>query len=93
MSNDTHQSDNHSNGGDRAKSQTSFKSSFWLIIIIVGVFIAALNFVNVMKNEGEEGAGKEKKEVSATENKAGKTETTTTETAPATADTTHKASH
>jgi hypothetical protein len=39
---------------ERTKSQVSFQSSFWLIVILVGLFIAALNFINVM-GKGEEG--------------------------------------
>ena len=36
------------------KSIISFKHSFWLVIIIVGLFIAALNFIQAEKG-GEEG--------------------------------------
>ena len=39
------------------KSIISFKNSFWLVIIIVGLFIAALNFVQVESKGGEEGHG------------------------------------
>jgi hypothetical protein len=35
---------------------TSFKSSFWFVIILVGLFIAAVNFVNVMGHDEPEGA-------------------------------------
>ncbi len=46
---------------ERSKSQVSFTSSFWLIVILVGLFIAALNFISVM-GHGEEGKeGKEGK--------------------------------
>jgi len=37
------------------KSVVSFRSSFWFVIILVGLFIAALNFVNVMSNDNGEG--------------------------------------
>lgn len=37
------------------KSVVSFRSSFWFVIIIVGLFIAALNFINIMSNDNGEG--------------------------------------
>jgi hypothetical protein len=46
MSHETpHSSDN--------RPTTSFKSSFWFVLILVGLFIAAVNFVNVMGHEDE----------------------------------------
>ena len=42
-----------------AKSTVSFKSSFWLAVIIVGLFIASLNFVQVMSKD-DEGNGEKK---------------------------------
>jgi hypothetical protein len=46
MSHETHhQTDN--------RPGTSFKSSFWFVIILVGLFIAAVNFVNVMGHDDE----------------------------------------
>ncbi len=57
MSNETHSEAHHEDHGqvERAKSKTSFQSSFWFVIILVGLFIAALNFVNVASHEkGEE---------------------------------------
>ncbi len=41
------------------KTIISFKNSFWLVIIIVGLFIAALNFVKA-ESGGEEGKGEAK---------------------------------
>jgi len=41
------------------KSIVSFKNSFWLVIILVGLFIAAINFVQVESagsGEGHHGA-------------------------------------
>lgn len=32
-------------------SKTSFTASFWLVIILVGLFIAALNFIEVMSHD------------------------------------------
>jgi hypothetical protein len=55
MSNETHNDTHHENHGqdERTKSKTSFQSSFWFVIILVGLFIAAINFVNVMGKSGE----------------------------------------
>ncbi len=44
----------HGAPSEQSKSVVSFKSSFWLVIILVGLFIAALNFIKVM-GEGHEG--------------------------------------
>ncbi len=57
MSNDTHQDQPNEN-----KTIISFKNSFWLVIIIVGLFVAALNFIQA-ESKGEEGEGKEKTEM------------------------------
>ena len=60
MSNDTH--------GQPKENKTviSFKNSFWLVIIIVGLFIAPLNFIQ-SESGGDEGKGenKEKTEMKA----------------------------
>ncbi len=55
---------------EKNKSIVSFKSSFWLVVILVGLFIAALNFIKVM---GEHEGGKVEK-TEATEMKGEKTE-------------------
>ena len=48
---------------ERKNSIVSFQSSFWLIVILVGLFIASLNFVKIMGSEHEKGeAGKEQTE-------------------------------
>ena len=54
MSHDTHNGHSTEN-----KTIISFKSSFWLIIILVGVFVAALNFIQAESGgeEGHEGHG------------------------------------
>jgi len=56
MSHDTH--------GQPLENKTviSFKNSFWLVVIIVGLFIGALNFVQAMSSS-EEGEGAEKTEM------------------------------
>jgi len=38
------------------KTIISFKNSFWLVVIIVGLFVAALNFIKAESGE-EEGKG------------------------------------
>lgn len=51
MSHDTH----HGHGTEN-KAKISFGNSFWLVIILVGLFIAAINFVQVESaGEGHEG--------------------------------------
>ncbi len=59
MSHDT----NHGHSTEN-KTIISFKNSFWLVIIIVGLFVAALNFVKAESGPDEE-KGKEATEVKA----------------------------
>jgi hypothetical protein len=60
-----HHDDSHSSG--ELKSKTAFRSSFWFVLILVGLFIAALNFIEVM-GHGEEGhEGHEKMEATSSE--------------------------
>lgn len=54
MSHDT----NHGQSGEK-QTIISFRNSFWLVVIIVGLFIAALNFIKA-ESGGEEGEGKGK---------------------------------
>ena len=81
MSNhDTH----HDQNKERKVSTVSFKNSFWLVVIIVGLFIAALNFIEA-ESHGEKGE-KEKTEMKgAPEASAEKTEMKAEETKSATA--------
>jgi len=51
MSHDPHSG--HNKQSDINQSKTSLGSSFWLVVIIVVLFIAALNFVNVISNSEE----------------------------------------
>ena len=60
MSHDTH----HDQGKEKKVSIVSFKNSFWLVIILVGLFIAALNFIKA--ESGGEETGKEKTEMKGT---------------------------
>ena len=52
MSHDTHHAHSTEN-----KAIISFKNSFWLVIILVGLFVAALNFIQVESAGSEEGHG------------------------------------
>lgn len=63
----THQ-DAHNSG--EIKSKTAFVSSFWFVIILVGLFIAALNFIEVMGNSEE---GHKNHEATASETLKGET--------------------
>ncbi len=71
MSNETHNDIHHENPrqADRGKSKTSFQSSFWFVIILVGLFIAAINFVHVMgkSEEGEKSEASKEVGTPATE--------------------------
>lgn len=53
MSHETHNEASH---GKEKTSATSMRSSFWLVVILAGLFIAALNFVEV-ESAGGEGEG------------------------------------
>lgn len=48
--------DTHHKGPKEKQSIISFKNSFWLVVIIVGLFIAALNFVQAESGGEEHGA-------------------------------------
>jgi hypothetical protein len=51
MSNDTHQVLSTEN-----KTIISFKNSFWLVIILVGLFLAAINFIKAESGGEAEGS-------------------------------------
>ena len=53
-----HHDEHHQEGPqiDIKKSKSAFSASFWFVLILALLFIAALNFVNVM-SEPEEGHG------------------------------------
>lgn len=57
MAHETHQDINHPEN----KPAVSFTASFWFVIILVGLFIAAVNFVNMSGHE----EGTEKTETTA----------------------------
>lgn len=84
MSHDTHQEQSTKN-----KTIVSFKNSFWLVIILVFLFIGALNFVQA-ESHGEEGKAepKEKMEMNgmkepASEKNEAKAQPNAEETKPA----------
>lgn len=52
MSQEIHHEGHH---GQDTRLPGSFRASFWFVIILVGLFIAAVNFVNVMSNDNGEG--------------------------------------
>ena len=57
MSHEAHHEEHHEGPEiDIKKSKPAFVASFWFVIILAGLFIAALNFVNVM-SQPEEGHG------------------------------------
>src|ERR1700753_1666446 len=62
MSHGTH----HEEGKEKKKSILSFRSSFWFVIILVFLFIAALNFINAESSDEEGGKQAEKTEVKQT---------------------------
>lgn len=74
----------HETHNDNSKVKVAFGSAFWLIAIIVGLFIGALNFIQVESHhegEGKEGTemheggeAKEAKEAKGTEEHAAATE-------------------
>ena len=70
------------------KTIISFKNSFWLVVIIVGLFIAALNFIKAESGDETEGKSEAKTEMKAEpagENAETKAEAPkSAETAPAT---------
>jgi len=62
MSHDTHQS-----ASTEKNSITALRNSFWLVVILVGLFIAAINFV-----KAESGGGSEGKAAATTQSESGK---------------------
>lgn len=50
MGHDTH----HSTPAE-TRPTASFRSSFWLVVILAGLFVAAVNFISVMGHDEEGG--------------------------------------
>lgn len=68
-----HHDDSHTS--ERLKSKTAFTSSFWFVLILVGLFIAALNFIEVMGHEGggHENQGHQNHEATSSQTLKGET--------------------
>ena len=52
--------ESHEQSSDTIKTRSPFSAAFWFTIVLVGLFIASLNFINAM------GHGEHEKEVPAT---------------------------
>jgi hypothetical protein len=78
MSHDTGHGQSNEN-----KSIISFKNSFWLVVIIVGLFIAALNFIKAESGNEEEGKGEAKEKTEMNAASAGEKSEQKAESAPA----------
>ncbi len=76
MSHDT----NHGHS-DKKETIISFKNSFWLVIIIVGLFIASVNFIKA-ESGGEEGEAKGKEATEMKHEAAGEKSEKKAEEAP-----------
>lgn len=55
----SHEASHTAGHHEEPRSKSSMSASFWFVIILVGLFIAALNFINVMGNETEGHVNKE----------------------------------
>lgn len=68
MSHDTHHTDHNVHGGHEGekKSKTGMNAAIWFVLILAGLYIAAINFVKVEKDVKTEGykaeAGKTEQE-------------------------------
>ncbi|MBL7718627.1 MAG: hypothetical protein JNL72_07315 [Flavipsychrobacter sp.] len=53
MSHEAHHEEHHHEGPqiDISKSKTAFSASFWFILLLAFLFIAAINFVSVMSHD------------------------------------------
>jgi hypothetical protein len=96
MAHEAHHDSHHTPA--ETKPTTSYRAAFWFVIILAGLFVAAVNFVNVMgHDEGGHGAGHETHEAHgataphATEPAAH--EEHHTEAQPAADSTAHEAAH
>ena len=72
----------------------SFMAAFWVVLIVAGVFICAVNFIKVMGAEGaEEKAGKEGEKTEMAAPATEKKEAATKTEAAAKTDTAHTEKH
>jgi hypothetical protein len=75
MAHEAHHESNHAQADN--KPNTSSSASFWFVIILIGLFISAVNFVSVMSHDtGGHGEGH-----------------STEHSAPATHETSHEGAH
>ena len=70
------------------KSKSSFSAAFWFVLLLVGLFIASLNFIDVMSHSG----GHEESDAANIESVESAMESTKAE-APASADAAHESPH
>lgn len=47
--------DNHHSTPAETRPTASFRSSFWLVVILAGLFVAAVNFISVMGHDEDAG--------------------------------------
>jgi len=99
-----HETHHETSNGTEKKSKTSMSASFWFVLILAGLFIAAVNFVNVVSHEPEEGEGAKTEHMHEANSEAAHTEAgeaaathsateTHSEAAQTTADTAAHAEH
>src|ERR1043165_548711 len=75
MSHETHHEEHHHEGPqiDIKKSRSAFSASFWFVIILVGLFIASLNFISVMSGDDEGSHGSHATEATSNQTMHGET--------------------
>ncbi len=54
MAHETHHEEGHHHHDTEATPKISLFSAFWFVLILVGLFVAAINFVSVESKSGEE---------------------------------------
>ena len=95
----SHDTQHHTNGKTEKSSKISMSASFWFVLILAGLFIAAVNFVNVESHSTAEAGTEQHQEGTAAEGHETAAEPAATPAAdtahqaPAAADTTHAATH
>ncbi len=58
---------------EEPRSKSSMSASFWFVIILVGLFIAALNFINAMGGHEAAEGGHVNKEATSNQTMSGET--------------------
>lgn len=54
-----HEATHTPGSGEEPRSKSAMSASFWFAIILVGLFVAALNFINIMGDDSEGHVNKE----------------------------------